>query len=252
MSAAFAAAGLLAQAVAAPVLALNALVLGACIPPNPKGLHAHRQLRARQFTNELESRLIADLEAAPAGTRAVVIDVGANNGDWSRSWFEVQQNAARDGKQLDVFMLEPQPHFLGRLTEQARECNATFIPAAASTAKGHASFEVAYPGSLKARMSHMDGHAGIDGRTRTTHSVQTIDLAAFVLDQLAPRRTKTHAGFEKDARHRVEARRPAPEAASLSLMKLDVEGYEYHLLPALISSGALCRVRYLIQAARHA
>lgn len=250
MSAAFAAAALLAQGVAAPMLALNALVLGDCIPPNR--LHAHRQLRARQFTNELESRLIADLEAAPAGTRAVVIDVGANNGYWSRSWFEIQQKATRDGKQLDVFMIEPQPHFLEALTKQARECNATFIPAAASTVKGHAVFETERPGSDRARLAHMDGHAGIDGKTRTTHRVQTIDLAAFVLDQLAPRRTKTHAGTEKDARHRAGERRPAPKAASLSLMKLDVEGHEYHLLPALIASGALCRVRYLIQAARHA
>ena len=90
--AAFAAAALLAQA---------ALVLGACKPParGPPWARTHRQLREDQFTNELEWRLIADLEAAPAGTRAVVIDVGANNGDWSRAWFEVQQNATREGKQ---------------------------------------------------------------------------------------------------------------------------------------------------------
>ena len=256
MSAAFAAAALLAQAVAAPMFALHALVLGAC-----ESHRTHRQLRASQFTNKLEWRLIADLEAAPAGTRAVVIDVGANNGDWSRAWFDVQQSATREGKQLDVIMLEPQPHFLRVLTEQARECNATFIPAAASTVKGYASFETPdRPGDLKARLAHVSGHAGSGSATLPTQRVPTIDLAAFVLRKLAPqaRRDSTRAGAArppdgtKDARHHAKDGRPDPKAVSLSLMKIDVEGHEYDLLPSLLASGALCRVRYLIQAARPA
>ena len=167
------------------------------------------------LNNELEHQFIADLNAAPAGKRAVVVDVGANNGQWSRKWCSMQQNMTRHGKQLDVLMLEPQPHFRKLLDKQAAECNATFLAAAASTTDGRTGFRISKQ-STKARISE----AVHDPDADQIIQVPTIDLAAFLQTHLEPN--------------------------GVSLVKLDVEGHEFDLLPWLLTRGALCAPRYVM------
>ena len=44
--------------------------------------------------------------ASPAGTRAFVFDVGANDGKWSRQWAPVAR-MANDSRSLHVHLIEP-------------------------------------------------------------------------------------------------------------------------------------------------
>jgi FkbM family methyltransferase len=135
------------------------------------------------------------LRAAPAGTRGVVLDVGANDGTWTQSWAKLQQQFAAAHKPLDLHLFEPQPIFFDKLTAMARAQGATFLAAAAWKAEGHALWGATREGSTGA---HRLPEGVLHGRI--TKKVRTTDLAAHIL------------------------RHVPPGNGTVSLMKLDVEG----------------------------
>lgn len=166
----------------------------------------------------VERAFIAELDAAPRGASAVVADVGANDGTWSRQWSEIKRAATEDGKVLSVYLFEPQPRFVSRLSAMARQHNFTFVHAAAARADGEQSFTL--EGAKDSKSASLAGSTVSAAGMRT--SVRTIDLAAFLRVRLV-----------------------SPARASPSLMKLDTEGFEYQLLPWLIAQGALCHLTHL-------
>lgn len=190
-----------------------------------------------EWRSGLEHELIHSLHSAADVTRAVVVDVGANNGRWSSLWVQHQQDAVASAnsataKHLDVIAIEPQPIFnesLSRLVAAASSVSGlsfNFIPAAAATRDGDANF-IAFGKGMGSQSAGLLGR----GRTQTIKStsefsqletVPTIDLAKLMLSHF-----------------------PA-DGSSLNLAKIDVEGFEYELLPWLLAQGALCRAHYLI------
>ena len=168
----------------------------------------------------VERAFVAELDAAPRGASAVVADVGANDGTWSRQWSEIKRAATEDGKVLSVYLFEPQPRFVSRLSAMARQHNFTFVHAAAARADGEQSFTL--EGAKDSKSASLAGSTVSAAGMRT--SVRTIDLAAFLRVRLV-----------------------SPARASPSLMKLDTEGFEYQLLPWLIAQGALCHLTHLHQ-----
>lgn len=64
--------------------------------------------------------------------------------------------------------------------------------------------------------------------TDTMASVRTIDLARYVLENVAPRRLSNFSQND-------------PRAAAV-LMKMDIEGTEHRVLPHMIITGALCKI----------
>ena len=168
----------------------------------------------------MEHTFIAEVLAAPAGTRAVLLDVGANNGAWTTGWAAAAKAAAQVGVRLEQHFFEPQPVYFESLTAIAASLNATFVPAAAGSRDGHTSFHVTRNGSMS---SSLDPHAAVDsnsGRRGLDVKVRMVDLAKYIRDTL-------------------------PEEGSLSFLKFDVEGYEYELLPWLLMQDALCRLSYI-------
>ena len=174
---------------------------------------------AANFEKGAPFEFVQELTMAPRGTRGIVFHIGANHGNWIRSWGEAQSPSFRhEGKPLDLIYFEPQPMFRPRLMELASQINATFIPATAWKKDGYVNIRSSHSGFTSAT-------AAVEkGRRQNSTSVRSIDLAAFINRHLP----KVNDGDV------------------VSLMKLDVDGAEYDLLPWLLAEGALCRVRYLI------
>ena len=107
------------------------------------------------------------------------------------------------------------------------------MPVAAAKAEGEVHLQVDSPGSVGASLVRADG-AG------KTVAVRSVDLAALLHRVLRP-----HTGGVLDhARAFLHSSR-AP-LVPLSLLKLDVEAFEYSLLPWLLLSGALCDVTHFL------
>ncbi|KAL3929840.1 MAG: hypothetical protein SGPRY_001789, partial [Prymnesium sp.] len=122
-------------------------------------LPTHAAVSSVDEFREVERAFIGAVNDAPAGTRSVVFDVGANDGGWSGQWRKGLVAAKRKIRKPSVDMGE-------------------------------------------------------------TVMVKTVNLAELL---------KSHI-----------------TADTVSLMKLDVEGYEFELLPWLFGQGALCLLDYLI------
>ena len=113
--------------------------------------------------------------------RAVCLDVGANSGDFSNYIARIGNQVAR-GRRLHVVMFDPQPRMAWRLKKLARKLsnlgavNATFLPVAAWSRAGNASFFSAGRGrSVESSLSM--SQAGQDSAAQV---VRTIDLAAYL------------------------------------------------------------------------
>ena len=113
--------------------------------------------------------------------RAVSLDVGANSGDFSNYIARIGNQVA-PGRRLHLVMFDPQPRMARRLTKLVRQLsnlgavNATFLPVAAWTRDGNASFFSAGRGrSVESSLSM--SQAGQDSATQV---VRTIDLAAYL------------------------------------------------------------------------
>ena len=217
--------------------------------------------------------------------RAVSLDVGANSGDFSNYIARIGNQVA-PGRRLHLVMFDPQPRMARRLTKLVRQLsnlgavNATFLPVAAWTRDGNASFFSAGRGrSVESSLSM--SQAGQDSATQV---VRTIDLAAYlhadffagatvrllkivsaaIAHRISPQgrvpvtaRTRhTGAPLAPAAplhpRHRCTRGTVAPAAplhlaAELeSILAQDVEVAEYELLPHLLLSGALCIPTHLL------
>jgi FkbM family methyltransferase len=169
------------------------------------------------------STFLRAFRASPPGSRAVVMDVGANIGDWSRLWAPHIAAAHRQGRQLSVYMFEPQPVFHETLTAMAKRMNATFLLVAVGNHAGTVVMHGAAR-SVEARAVEVERSAPREQGQAQAGQVEMIDLAEWMRVKL-----------------------PSPEAGALVLLKLDVEGTEWKLLPWLLMQGALCRATYILQ-----
>ena len=174
-------------------------------------------------TGTIEEMFIADMRSAPRGTVGYAIDVGANTGTWSWQWRRwCAEMGARD-KVIEVHTFEPQVTFSSRLTNQTAKmnaqkgCRATFYPAAAQEHDGFAHIVARKAGIQTATVTMIDAPRAAGKYGSVTPA---LDLGRFLQDLL-------------------------PQAESISLLKLDVEGGEFTLLPWLLLHGAICRLRYL-------
>ena len=111
--------------------------------------------------------------------RAVSLDVGANSGEFSNYIARLGHNVA-PGRRLHLVMFDPQPRMARRLTKLVRQLsnlgavNATFLPVAAWTREGNASF---FSSRRSVESSLSMSQAGQDSATQV---VRTIDLAAYL------------------------------------------------------------------------
>jgi FkbM family methyltransferase len=167
--------------------------------------------------------------SSASGGGVLVLDVGANNGKWSRGLMENVFGARRSPAQSRVrlVMLEPQPRFRDVLRGVAEDFNAIHYQAAAWHREANLSLHIG-PNSETASLVRDGVAAASNVRPRRSDppprelSVAAIDLAQLLqreIDQVG--------------------------AGALSILKLDVEGAEYEVLPSLLQSGALCAVDYL-------
>lgn len=179
------------------------------------------------------------------------VDVGTNRGVQLRKLFEPELyprapvvrifdrlfgRARATDRSLCAFGFEPNPPLEGRLValEQAYAKRGwslrIFTRTAASTRDGDIAFhyyddlDLNVGSSIRPRPNRSRAEVGDGRQLRTT--VRSIDLARFLVEH-------------------VHARRIPFGATSTVVVKLDVEGHEYVLLPHLIASGALCRVNLL-------
>ena len=172
---------------------------------------------ASSDTGECATAFKAAFRASSPGTQAFVIDVGANDGSWSLSWAQEKVSGAIGGRSLEVHMIEPQRNFRASLSTAAARHNFTFVSAAASRADGEMTFYskagASRSGSTVASSVRDDG--------REAYTVPSIDLASYLRKSI-PRN-------------------------SLTLVKIDLEGLEYDLLPWLLLHGSLCVSHLLIE-----
>lgn len=160
------------------------------------------------------------LDRSPSSV--VVFDVGANDGGWTVAFSKrLRRNVSRTSVTLPplrVILLEPQRAFHERLQAIADERQGELIRAAAWVSETNLTF-YSMSGKASVAATASTAHAGsLVGATRVT--VPAIDFARFL-----HRRTK--------------------DASALYVLKLDVEGAEYRLLPRLLATGGLCHVHYL-------
>ena len=168
------------------------------------------------------SQFVQALQRSRPGTRGVVLDVGANAGQWVKLWgLGLKEFFDGQSKPLSLFLFEPQPIFTEALSKMAQSMGATFIDAAAWKRAGSMTLHTDKAGSTAASLK---SHPTFAANGKKTNSVHTIDLAAYMNGMLPE----------------------SNDNSTLSMMKMDVEGAEFELLPWLLARGALCRVTYLL------
>ena len=130
----------------------------------------------------LRNAFFSDLRrlSSEARERAVSLDVGSNSGDFSKYIAKIGHKVAR-GRHLHVVMLDPQPRMARRLAKLAWQLsnistvNATFLPVAAWTRAGNATFFSSSHSSVESSFSR--SQAGHDSDAQV---VRTIDFAAYL------------------------------------------------------------------------
>ena len=176
------------------------------------------------FGYRVTDAFLTDLKnASNSASIGVAFDVGANNGAWTR-WL-LRRAALRgvDSERLRVHVFEPQPRYESALKKLEQYANGSvrFHRAVASTTSANAT--LFYPASDTQAASTLPSMAAAYSARGVLHAplrVPSVDLASFV-------------GAETGE-------------SSIALLKCDVEGGEYTLLPRLLITGALCRVRHLL------
>jgi FkbM family methyltransferase len=130
----------------------------------------------------LRNAFFSDLRrlSTEARERAVSLDAGSNSGDFSKYIAKIGHKVAR-GRHLHLVMIDPQPRMARRLAKLAWQLsnistvNATFLPVAAWTRAGNATFLSSSHSSVESSFSR--SQAGHDSDAQV---VRTIDLAAYL------------------------------------------------------------------------
>lgn len=173
------------------------------------------------------TRSRAQLNSPPMA--AVVIDVGANAGQFSR---EIMFRLGKHSNTLShtkLIMFEPQRKFRHQLAELCAKYRGQLVPMAAWTMNTTLSFHMNLNNT---ESSSLVGNAVNDkdmrerGQRWSKTIVPALDLSEYLLRELP-------VLSDKD-----------PDAV-IAYLKLDVEGAEYQILPRLLHTRALCRLRFL-------
>lgn len=192
-------------------------------------LAAMKPIAAKRMTAKGEAIYRAFIDSfynasSSCGGRAVMLDVGANDGGFTSSFMKGRErwrSKCNFARRLGVYIVEPAIRFRALLERQVAVLNnhakvhATFLPKAAWLSNTNLVFSIS---SKNSQTSHArgEGTAASNGDV----IVPAFDLADFIL-----------------------ALQPVDK---LLMLKLDVEGSEYLVLPRLLGTGALCRVSHLI------
>ena len=207
-------------------------LLGTCQGANPsKRIQEWRSSPEYMDLDHLESfEKFQDwfLPSLANATRCVVFDVGANNGEWTKSVQRLsKRNKSKNYTSIEFHVFEPQPKFAEPLQQLARGQWKTYVNQAAvwhDDTKNLTFFlsRSSISASLKPVMAYT---SGVPRRGPTNVSVRAVNLAQY-MSRVLP---------------------PLPRAnETLAVLKLDVESAEFELLPYLISTGILCRVHMLL------
>lgn len=154
-----------------------------------------------------------------------VLDVGANDGSWSRALFAYTPRALRPRMQLHLF--EPQPYWrplLTRLAARQQALSGTtwrHWPVAAWVRRTQLNFTI----SRNLQSSSVVRVNALRYGVERVQRVEAIDLAHLIDELRAGGRGAEHGAM---------------------LLKIDIEAGEYALLPHLLATGALCKVTHLI------
>ena len=151
--------------------------------------------------------LVDEIRAAGSSKHTIVLDVGANDGEFSEELMRTLRKRAN--AQPELIMVEPQPRFAAKLGRIAKRWNGTHLPVAAWTEKKELVLQENAAHSEKSSLFQKTGKfAGLEQRT-----VQAIDFAAYLRETL--------------------------RRADIAFVKIDIEGSEYDVLPTLLLGGLL-------------
>ena len=148
-----------------------------------------------------------------------ILDIGANNGAWSDSLMQLSRSMLRSHVQLDLLMIEPQIEFQKRLESIAARWKGVYLQAAAWTNDTVIEF------------------------FSSQSNLEASSVARASARRWGRYRARAVRGLNSS---RLIMQAPAVQRAKLLLLKLDIEGGEYTVLPHLLMSGALCRADFLL------
>jgi len=171
----------------------------------------------REHTAWIEA-IQTDAALGGQSARVMFIDVGANNG-WYGHHYVSQLRKRAPAANVSLVMFEPQPSYYTKLIGLANSMGSgsRLIAAAAWLEDTNLTLHIPKTGDRKSVSASLSHEAKANTTTRVL--VRAVSLASFL---------------------RLEAPR-----YDLVVLKLDVEGAEYRLLPRLLLSGSLCLVDYL-------
>ena len=184
------------------------------------------------------------LRRLPEGSLAAAFDIGANDGSFSNSLAKQVAKQAPHVK-LALHIFEPQPQFAPRLQAIAQRkrggnINCTFHPAVAGHREGNMTLFLSKQSQAASTLRSQARRFGV----KSALVVRSVNLAELIIAQVR-------------ALQVPPKRRPAATAAAVAavaaaatqqppiLLKMDIEGAEFSLLPHLLMAGALCSVTHL-------
>ena len=204
------------------------------------------------------SSFLAALRELPKGARAAAYDVGANDGSFSSSLArQVAKHAPHVSLALHIF--EPQPQFARRLVaiaerERARggNINVTFHAAIAGHREGNMTLFLSRQSQAASTLRSQARRFGV----KSSLVVRSVNLAQLLIEQVRalqlqpppPPPTGGHAAAAVAAAATAIAAAAAATSQQQQppiLLKMDIEGAEFSLLPHLLMAGALCTVTHL-------
>ena len=195
-----------------------------CMAPFASAVGVRAAAAAREARKSWPTKrdFIERLASDSSGAVATVLDVGANDGAWTREMMRLTK--AND--KVRFILVEPQPRFHESLSALAATRPGSALLAGAAWTHSGENLTLSAPRDSRAASvisSRQQQHRASGGIV-----VPTIDLAALLL-------TLPH---HTDAAGRIRA-------APLAYLHLDIEGAEFAILPSLLLSHALCRLTHL-------
>lgn len=166
---------------------------------------------------------IATILASISGKqKVIVLDVGANDGWWGYNYARIIRNGTFD---VSLVYFEPLPQFHGSLRTLVKAfggANSQLVAAAAWTESATLTLHIPDSGKAtkSASLTNVNAYSGGGWTSVKNVTVQAIDFSRYLHD----------AAMKYD----------------IVVLKMDVEGAEYRLLPRLIATGSLCHVDYML------